>query len=371
MRHGVEVDKAKVDVIEKLPPSTSIKGVRSFLGNASFYRRFIKDLFKIAKPLCKLLEKDTMFNFDEESCDGPVKEQCFSSHLLCKLDSDKSSIDYTVTEKVLLANVFAFDKFQSYLVDTKVTKDTKLRFIKWVLLLREISLEIQDRKGVENQVADHLSRLEPEKGNSPPIPIQETFPDEHILKGIYSLDPFPPSFNRKYILVAVDYVSEWVGAKAYLTNDAKAVMKFLPKHVFAGFGTLRAIISDERTHFVNKWLKWLLEKHGVKHKVVTTYHPQTNGQAELANKEIKGRLDKVVFPKQRDWSKGLDDALWAYRTTYKAPLGMSPYRLVFGKACHLPLELEHKAYWALQQLNLDLEFSKEKWMLQLNKLEEF
>ena len=100
-------------------------------------------------------------------------------------------------------------------------------------------------------------------------------------------------------------------------------------------------------------------------------HPQTNGRADLANKEIKGILEKVVCPNRRDWPKRLDDALWAYRKIYKTPLRVSPYRLVFGKACHLPLELEHKAYWALQQLNLDLKLAKEKQMLQLNELEEF
>ena len=114
--------------------------------------------------------------------------------------------------------------------------------------------------------------------------------------GIDFLSPFPPSFGRKYILVAVDYVSKWVEAESYPINDAKVVMKFVKKHVFTRFGTPRAIISDEGSHFVNKWLKWLLDKHRVKHKVATAYHPQRNRQTELANKEIKGILEKVACP---------------------------------------------------------------------------
>ncbi|KAG8472817.1 hypothetical protein CXB51_034623 [Gossypium anomalum] len=116
--------------------------------------------------------------------------------------------------------------------------------------------------------------------------------------GIDFLGPFPLSFGHKYILVAVDYVSKWVEAEAYLTNNVRVVIKFLQKHVFTRFGTPSVIISDEGSHFMNKWLKWLLDKHGLQHK------------------------------------------------------------------------LEHKAYWALRQLNLDPKLAKEKRILQLNKLEE-
>ena len=100
-------------------------------------------------------------------------------------------------------------------------------------------------------------------------------------------------------------------------------------------------------------------KYGVRYKVAMAYHPQSNGQAEVSNKEIKKILEKVVNPLRKDWSLHLHDSLWAYRTSYKTPLGISPYRIVYGKACHLPLELQYKAYWALKQLNWDIHVAAE------------
>jgi hypothetical protein len=564
-KSGIEVDRAKVDVIAKLPHPTTVKGIRSFLGHAGFYRRFIQDFSKIARPLTHLLEKDAPFIFSNECieafnvlkkklteapvliapdwdlpfelmCDasdyaiGAVLGQRKSKHFQPIHYASKTMTDaqyhYTTTEKEMLAVIYAFEKFRSYLLLKKcivytdhsalkylmAKKDAKPRLMRWVLLLQEFKVEIRDKKGAENLAADHFSRLEnPHQSASEKKKINESFPletlgslsqndpstpwfadfanyhagnfirkgmsfqqkkkffkdvkhyfwdDPYLFKicadqvirrcvhgmeaaeilmachngptgghhganftakkvfdsgfywptiyrdahelvkscdscqrqgkisqkdempqnaiqvceifdvwGIDFMGPFPSSRGNKYILVAVDYLSKWVEAKALPTNDARVVVKFL-KSLFAQFGAPRAIISDRGTHFCNDQFAKVMLKYGVTHRLSTAYHPQTSGQVEVSNRGLKRILERTVGEHRASWADKLDDALWAFRTAYKTPIGCTPYKLVYGKACHLPFELEHKAYWALKHANFDLQTAGDHRKVQLNELTE-
>ena len=188
--------------------------------------------------------------------------------------------------------------------------------------------------------------------------------------GIDFMGPFPPSFGNLYILLAMDYVSKWVEAIACPINDANTIMGFIQRNIFSRYGAPRIIIGDEGSHFAKRSFVKLLSIYGVRHTMGLAYHPQSNRQVEISNREIKNILEKTLNTSKRVLSVKLDDALWAYMTAYKSPIGMSPYRIVFGKLCHLLLELEYKAMWAIEKLNLDCQAAREKRLLQLNELEE-
>nr|GFB02703.1 reverse transcriptase domain-containing protein [Tanacetum cinerariifolium] len=158
-----------------------------------------------------------------------------------------------------------------------------------------------------------------------------------------------------------------VEAKALPTNDARVVCKFL-KSLFVRFGSPRAIISDRETHFCNEQFTKVTLKYGVTHRLSTAYHPQTSEQVKVSNRGLKRIIERTIGENRASWSDKLDDALWAFRTA--TPIGCTPYKLVYGMACHLPIELEHKAYWALKQANFDLSVAGDHRKVQLNELNE-
>ncbi|RVW82179.1 Retrovirus-related Pol polyprotein from transposon 17.6 [Vitis vinifera] len=168
-KQGIEVDKAKVELIVKLPSPTNVKGVRQFLGHVGFYRKFIKDFSKLARPLCELLVKDTKFIWDDRGQRSFEELKLFLTTapivrtLNWKLPFEtlnEAQRNYTTTEKELLAVVFALDKFHAYLVGSFIVvftnhsilkylltkQDAKARLIRWILLLQEFNLQIKDKK---------------------------------------------------------------------------------------------------------------------------------------------------------------------------------------------------------------------------------
>nr|GEU61375.1 reverse transcriptase domain-containing protein [Tanacetum cinerariifolium] len=192
-----------------------------------------------------------------------------------------------------------------------------------------------------------------------------------IAKKVFDADfmgPLSSSQGNMYILVAVDYLSKRVEAKALPTNDARVVVKFL-KSLFSRFRTPRAIISYRETHFCNDKFVKVMSKYMVTHRLATAYHPQTSRQVDVSNHGLKHILKRTVGENRASWSKKLEDALWAIRTAYKIPIGCTPYKLVYEKSCHLPIELEHKAYWALKHVNFDLKTTGDHQKLQLNELD--
>nr|GEU80259.1 reverse transcriptase domain-containing protein [Tanacetum cinerariifolium] len=428
---GIEVDKAKVDVITKLPHPTTVNGIRSFLGHAGFYRR-------------------------------PIH---YASKTMTKAESN-----YSIREKEMLAAVYAFEKFRSYLIMNKsivytdhsalkylfAKKDSKAILLHWVLLLQEFTFKVIDTKGAKNLAADHLSRLEnPHQNVLDPKEINKSFPletlnlvstcgnsstlwfadcanyhagnfvvngmssqqkskffkdvkhyfwddpflfkicDDQVIRrcvhgqeaidilkachygptgghhgpnyrakkvfdsgfywptiyrdaqdlvkncdvcqrqgkisqrdempqnsiqvceifyvwGIDFMGPFPSSRGKKYILVAVNYLSKWVEVKALPLNDARFAKVML--------------------------------KYGVTHRLATPYHPQTSGQVEVSNRGLKCILERTVAENRASWSDKLDDALRAFQTAYKTPIGCTPYKLVYGKVKVQLNELHDQAY---------------------------
>ncbi|XP_076916619.1 uncharacterized protein LOC143576408 [Bidens hawaiensis] len=333
-RDGIEVDRAKIGTISRLPSPKNVKAIRSFLGYAGFYRRFIKDFSKITRLMTRLLEKDVPFVFDDVCVKAftYLKEKLISSPILC-------SPDWSFPFELMC-------EASDYAVGAGMTTQQKRKFF------RDVNRYVWDDPFLFKIDGDRILRrcVTKEEGWD-------------ILKHVH--EGLTGGYHGAHAIA-----QKWVEAQALVTNDARVVVNFLKK-LFTRFSTSRAIISDRGTHFCNSVMEKALARYGVTHRTSTAYHPQRNDQVENANRGVKRILEKRVGASRKDWSKKLDDALWAFRTAFKTPLGTTPFMLVYGKSCHLPVELEHRAYWALKTVNVDLAEATRKTYFQIQELEEF
>nr|GEZ18182.1 hypothetical protein [Tanacetum cinerariifolium] len=330
-----EVDKAKVGVIARLPHPTTVKGVRSFLGHAGFYRCFIKDFSKIARPMTRLLEKDTPFFFSKECVeafqtlkrkltqapdwDMPFELMCDASDFAIVIDTkgaenvaanhlsrlenphqnvlDPKEINESLPLETLNlvstrgnSNTPWFADFANYHAGNFVVKGMSSQ--KKNKFFKDVKHYFWDDPFLFKIYADQVIRRckisQRDKMPQNSIQVCEIF----YVWGIDFMGPFSSSRGNKYILVDVDYLSKWVEAKF-----AKVMQKF-----------------------------------DVTDRLATPYHPQTSGQVEVSNRGLKRILERTVGENHASWSDKLDDALWAFRTAYKTPIGCTLYKLVYAKA---------------------------------------
>nr|GEW33170.1 reverse transcriptase domain-containing protein [Tanacetum cinerariifolium] len=332
-KNEIEVDKAKVDVIAKLPHPTTVKGAENLavdhLSRLENPYENVLDLKEINETFP--LETLSMVTFRGDSS-APWFADFVNYHagnFIVNALNILEACHNGPTGGHHGANLTAKKVFDSDFFCPTIYKDAH-EFVK--------NYDSCQRQG-------KISQRDEMPQNS--IQICEIFD----VWGIDFMGPFPSSRGNKYILIAIDYLSKWVEAKALPTNDARVVCKFLIS-LFTRFGAPRAIISDRGTHFCNDQFAKVMLKYGVTHHLSTAYHPQTSGQVEVSDSGLKRILERTIGENRASWSDKLDDALRAFRTAYKTPIGCTPYKLVYGKACHLPIELEHKAYWALKQQTL-------------------
>nr|GEX07897.1 retrovirus-related Pol polyprotein from transposon 17.6 [Tanacetum cinerariifolium] len=373
-KQGIEVDKAKMDVITKLPPNN------------------YESDFAIGAVLVQ--RQDKHFR--------PI-------HYARKIMTEAKS-NYTTTEKEMLAVVYAFEKFRSYLILNKsivytdhsalkylfAKKDSKTRLLRWVLLLQEFTFKVIDTKGVENPSADHLSRLEnPHQNVLDPKEINESFPLEPL-----NLVSTRGNQSTSWFADFADYHAGNFVVKGMSSQQKSKFFKDV-KHYFWDDPFLFKIYADQvirRCVSGQEAIEILKAYHygptGGHHgpnytakKVFDSgfYLPAIYRDAQDLVKncdvcQCQGKISQrdempqnfiqAVGENRASWLDKLDDALWTFRTAYKTSMGCTPYKLVYGKACHLPIELEHNAYWALKHANFDLKTAGDHRLVQINELNE-
>ncbi|XP_050890543.1 uncharacterized protein LOC127095949 [Lathyrus oleraceus] len=404
---GIEVDKAKIEVIENLKPPKTIRKVLSFLGHAVYTdHAAIRYLIikKDAKPRLLgwvfLLQEFDLDIRDKKGIENvvadhlsrleylkpdlvPINDDFTYDRLMEKIetiqdDNSDFPMDWNIERTLAVTNIPWPADFVNYLAVDTIPPDlnyqqkkkffSDVRYFYWdePLLFKGGTTDIFRRCVPEEEVGNiikhcHSAPYGGHAGTSKTcakilqddlywptlwrdvhayitrwdrcqrtgnVSRRDEMPLRNIQEvaifdvwGVDFMGPFPSSMGNKYILVAVDYVSKWIEAIASPTNDTRVVIKLFKNNIFPRFGVPRLVISDGGSYFISRIFDKLLDKYGVKHRVETPYHPQTSGQVEVSNREITQILEKTVSISRKDWSQKLKEALWAYRTAYKTPIG--------------------------------------------------
>nr|GEW64931.1 reverse transcriptase domain-containing protein [Tanacetum cinerariifolium] len=346
-------------------PEGDILILEALLNNDPKAPRFIKDFSKISRPMTHLLEKNSPFIFSNEciqafrtlkeklteapiliapNWDQPFELMCDASdyaisavlgqrvekyfrpiHYASKT-MNQAEANYTTTKKEMLAVVYAFEKFRLYLIMNKsivytdhsalkylfAKKDAKARLLCWILLLQEFDFKVIDTRGAENYAADHLSRLEnPYENIFDPKEINETFPLESLNK-IAHQDPSTSWF--------ADFANYHAGKFIIKGMTTQQKQRF-SKTKLLTFSKLVIVDPPGDTTEPTTQRRRSLTQYGVTHRLSTVYHPQTSGQVEVTNRGLKRILEKTVGENRAYWSDKPEDALWAFRTAFKTPVG--------------------------------------------------
>nr|GFA32597.1 reverse transcriptase domain-containing protein [Tanacetum cinerariifolium] len=372
-KNGIEVDRAKVDVIAKLTHPTTVKGIRSFLGHAGFYRRFTQDFSKISRPMTHLLEKNNPFVFSEDCIQAfqTLKKKLTEAPILIApnwdlpfelmCDASNFAIVPRGLQTLQIIMRVTSSSMGDIMVQTSLPKRSLMPvssgppFTKMPTSLLKIVTRANDKGKFHNGMK--CLRI--------PSKLVKSFSFGALI--LWARSRLHEGKNI-FLWLSITY-RNGLKRKRFPPTTLVFFCKFL-KSLFARFGSPRAIISDHGTHFCNDQFTKVMLKYGVTRRLSTAYHPQTSGQVEVSDRGLKRILERTIGENQASWSDKLDDALWAFRTAYKTPIGCTPYKLVYGKACHLPIELEHKAYWALKQENFDLTVVGDHRKIHLNELNE-
>ncbi|GJX99761.1 reverse transcriptase domain-containing protein [Tanacetum coccineum] len=352
-KSGIEVDKAKVDVIAKLPHPTSVKGIRSFLGHAGFYRRFIQDFSKIARPMTTS-EKRTPFIFSKECVESfnILKKKLTEAPILVALDWDLPFEIMCDASDYAVGAVLGQRKtkhFQPIHYASKTMTDAQAHYTTTEKELLAVDDMFTAKKSL---ISSRLAIMD--------------LPGDIMV---------PTTPLRKYLIL--DFIGRLFTEMPMTWSHGVTLVNVKDRScLLEGTSTF----SWPSTSYLSGWKQkrsppmtpelFVMLKYGVTHRLSTAYHPQTSRQVEVSNRGLKRILERTVGENRASWSDKLDDSLWAFRTAFKTPIGCTPYKLVYGKACHLPIELEHKAYWALKHYNFDLKTAGDHQKVQLNELNE-